>query len=137
VSQPEHSSAAPAAPQRQPKTLARKSSKKPTPSGIAAPHLDQYTVPPRFFLALGKDSQESQPNPTFKHRQGQSSPSQPAGGKNCIALVPDPSPSPLPVLPRIYLISHALAQELKLPQTLVHFVPFGVTPVQIEWEETQ
>jgi hypothetical protein len=99
--------------------------------------LEQYTVPPRFFLALGKELQKSQPNPTFKHWQGQSSPSQPASGKNCIALVPSSSSSPLPVIPRIYLISHALTQELRLPQTLVHFVPFAVTPVQIEWEETQ
>jgi hypothetical protein len=99
--------------------------------------LEQYTASPRFFLALDKELQESQPNPTFKHRQGQSSPSQPASGKNCIAPVPSSSPTPMPVIPRIYLISHALTQKTKLPQTLAHFVPFGVTPVQIEWEETQ
>src|SRR5260370_5780836 len=57
------------------------------PSANAPPHLEQYTVSPPLSPGRFPNSQESQPNPTFKHRQGQSSTRQREGGKNFIALV--------------------------------------------------
>jgi hypothetical protein len=73
--------------------------------------LEQYTASPRFLLAIRNDPQESQPNPTFKQRQGQSFTARRESGKNFIALVLNFSSSLMLVIPRISLISHVFIRK--------------------------
>src|SRR5713226_1620358 len=85
------------------------------PSAIAAPHLEQYTVSPSLIPDRSGNRQESQPNPTFKDGQGQSSTGECESGKNFIGLVLNPSLWPLHAIPRISLISRMLYGKWKLP----------------------